>query len=370
MAESLGKRLEKAGKTVFVRLLSGFFAPPPIQQPVLNGSASLLFLRQDKLGDMVISTGLFRLLKKNFPGIRIAVVASRSNAQVVRESPDIDSLHVYDKRPLPTLRLLYSLRKERFDHVVNLVLYSSLTGALFASLAGGRHAWRTRMTQGDDKDGFYHLNVKKTVWGGATRTMLEETADLLGRLGADYSPESIAPRVVLPEAAVAKAAHWAGRLPRGIRVGVNLAAGVPERQPIPEFWKAFLDHFASIHPEITLCLFSPRGGAVFNRLTALGFPVQARTIPDHAGVMEASAYLAHMDAAVSPDTSIVHFCSALGIPVLSLHNSAENAILWKAYGVPVTQIVAPGDDITRLDPALAVRALEKLLENTQKIKPR
>jgi len=110
------------------------------------------------------------------------------------------------------------------------------------------------MTQGDALDFFYHRNIRKTIWGGATRSMLEETADIVAQLGAVCTATDIRPVLYLPEFQRAEARAWAKRLGPGLKIGVNLAAGVPERQAPVSLWKKILDALAaldrSFHVEI------------------------------------------------------------------------------------------------------------------------
>lgn len=47
----------------------------------------ILFLRHDGVGDMVLSTPLFRALKKNFPDARLTVLASERNYGIIQNNP-------------------------------------------------------------------------------------------------------------------------------------------------------------------------------------------------------------------------------------------------------------------------------------------
>ena len=55
---------------------------------------SILVLRYDRIGDMVVTTPLFRALKKGFPDAEFCVLASQTNAAVIRNNPYIDQIYV------------------------------------------------------------------------------------------------------------------------------------------------------------------------------------------------------------------------------------------------------------------------------------
>ena len=54
---------------------------------------SILILRPDKLGDMITTIPAAHALKKHFPGIRIEIIASPLNRQLVAHDPAFDAVH-------------------------------------------------------------------------------------------------------------------------------------------------------------------------------------------------------------------------------------------------------------------------------------
>lgn len=83
---------------------------------IINHKSHILFLRYDKIGDMLLSTPVFRELKKAKPHLHISVLASNSNYYVIKNNPYIDHIYIYQpKKILSTLQLLWNLRKKKFD---------------------------------------------------------------------------------------------------------------------------------------------------------------------------------------------------------------------------------------------------------------
>lgn len=90
------------------------------------------------LGDMLMSSPVYRELKHHFPGSRIDVLAYRMVEPVLHANPYIDTIHLIEG---PTRRLplwaLPALRHHRYDLVLQ--LNSSLTTNLLMFLIGGRY---------------------------------------------------------------------------------------------------------------------------------------------------------------------------------------------------------------------------------------
>ncbi|PHV14236.1 hypothetical protein CSQ90_24465 [Janthinobacterium sp. BJB303] len=81
----------------------------------------VLILRNDKIGDMIVTTPLLRELKKNYPHWQIDVAASSANRAVLADNPHVNDIIIWDKQPL--LRDLRStiadLRRRRYDVIFN-----------------------------------------------------------------------------------------------------------------------------------------------------------------------------------------------------------------------------------------------------------
>ena len=58
----------------------------------IKNTRNILFLRYDRIGDMVITTPVFRELKLSYPEINISVLASKLNRGVLVNNPYIDKL--------------------------------------------------------------------------------------------------------------------------------------------------------------------------------------------------------------------------------------------------------------------------------------
>ena len=60
----------------------------------IRRAKNILFLRYDRIGDMVITTPVFRELKLFIPEIKITVLASKANQSVLTNNPYVDDVFV------------------------------------------------------------------------------------------------------------------------------------------------------------------------------------------------------------------------------------------------------------------------------------
>ena len=73
------------------------------------------------IGDVLISTPLFDILKKKYPQAQIDVLLSPKNHFVLQNDPLIRKRWIYNKHFLQTISLIRGVRKEKYDFAVDLM---------------------------------------------------------------------------------------------------------------------------------------------------------------------------------------------------------------------------------------------------------
>ena len=93
------KPLEKKFKAFFFSVFRRLLRKGKDDFLPLDGSQirSVLFLRPEKIGDMVISLPVFDGLKKHFRHIRVAILGSPRNYEIIRDDPRFDTVYIYRK---------------------------------------------------------------------------------------------------------------------------------------------------------------------------------------------------------------------------------------------------------------------------------
>jgi len=92
-----GRKIEKLNKQITYPLVGKWYGIPYLKRKLHpNEIKSILFLRPDAIGDMIVSTPLWRILKNRNPDIEIGVAGSFRNIDVLRADTDVSHIHSYD----------------------------------------------------------------------------------------------------------------------------------------------------------------------------------------------------------------------------------------------------------------------------------
>ncbi len=105
----------------------------------MNDFKRILIIRLDRIGDVLLSTPVFRSLREAFPKSHIAVMVRPYTRDIVGGNPYINEVILYDKDKtdkdwVSTLRFITGIRKKRFDLAI--VLHPSNRSNVIPFLAG------------------------------------------------------------------------------------------------------------------------------------------------------------------------------------------------------------------------------------------
>lgn len=114
------------------RTKSGWRIPHPAYKRIL-------IVRTDRIGDVVLSTPVVKVLRDNFNNAYIAMMVSPATKELVMGNPYLDEVIVYDKdkehrEVLSSFKFAWSLRKKKFDLAI--ILHSTNRVNMIAYLAG------------------------------------------------------------------------------------------------------------------------------------------------------------------------------------------------------------------------------------------
>jgi ADP-heptose:LPS heptosyltransferase len=350
------KRAEYRWRALWVRLLVRAMRTPGSARPAWGSRPHrVLFLRHDRAGDMILSTGVMRAIATSHATIELDVLASPANAEILVGAPYVRRTVVFDKRSARSyLSTIATLRRARYDAVIDCMvtapsvttlLLMAATGAPFRIGIAGRGNDAAVNVRVDGANDDAHM-VDKLA-------RLASAFDLpAGGDSRGWSP------VLTPSDDELNFAHaeWdaAGRRPR---VLVNISAGTAERRWPDDRYAAVIRHVREHVPSAAPLLISApadreRAAAIG---VAAGAPVtRARTL------REALARVATADVVITPDTSIAHAASAFQRPCVGLY-STRKAGVWGLYRTPGEMVIYDGDTIDALLVAPVIAALDRVL---------
>lgn len=109
-------RFKNTGLLTVVDSIIRFIKPP---KKFKGTPKKLLFIRNDKIGDAVVTLPVLRDLKLNYPGIELHVLCSETNYFILKNLGFIDKVFIYDKTKWNgQIKILHS---ENYDALIDLV---------------------------------------------------------------------------------------------------------------------------------------------------------------------------------------------------------------------------------------------------------
>lgn len=347
------KSLELAWRRFWIRAISALLPRRPGPLPDWSGRPhKVLFLRHDRLGDMILTTGALRAIASSHPTITLHVLASPLNAPLLAHDPAVDKVVVFDRKRLGRyLATMRQLRRERYDAVVDcMVTAPSLTTLLLMLATGAPHRIGAA-GRGDDRA--VTIAVPRPAWAVH---MADKLAALAAAFGVDVERADRAPRLVISDAERREAGASWGQVAdgRGRRLLVNISAGLAFRRWPAERYVAVIRRALERDAALRVIVIASPADATLGAQVAgdSGSPrVEFRAT---AGIRDAVALVATSDLVFTPDTSIAHAATAFARPSVVLYVS-DTAREWGRYG-------NPGRDLASADRTLVSLPLEPALD--------
>ena len=354
----LTKRLERRLRALAIDALCALM--PRNDRPAPDWSSGphrVLYLRHDRIGDMIVATGLIREIAKSHRELTLDVLASTANAAVLAKDPHVGRVLRYDRsRPLSWIRLVREMRRERYDAVIDCMVFApSLTTLLLMLASGARH----RIGIGGRANAAA-FTIPVPERSGVDHH-IDHAAALGSAFGLDPATTDWRPEIALDDDERSRAdAVWRAH-GRGRRILVNVSAGKAFRRWPTERYVRTVRHILKREPDATvLVIGSPEEAS---RVTAIARDAGATYVPT-GSLRDALALVATSDFVFTPDTSIGHAASAFRKPAVIMF-IARMAPIWGPYGIPGRALSSPDKTLAPLPLEQVLTAIDELLDETE-----
>jgi ADP-heptose:LPS heptosyltransferase len=311
-------------------------------------------LRQDRIGDVLVSIPVIRALRRAYPRAHIAMLFSRANYGVRHAiAPYIDQAWCYDKTPGSALRLIQAVRAARYDVVVNLTDNPSVSSQLLARWSRAPYRLGIRHERAGDYTHAVPLLDRRSVH------IVERMAQLLLPFGIDPAREALDIEYRLSDADRTLARTRLGHTDRPLKLGVNIAGSSRLRYWGGENFIACIRWMQEFDPRFAIWV----GGAPEYRadVAAIAAATGATPLPPLPSFHEFAAVLREFDMLLTPDTSIVHLAAAWKTPTVALFRQSPDVMPWYPYRSPYRAVQHPGG-VPRVSVTAVEEALRSLVE--------
>lgn len=351
------KKLEIFGRELIFRIIAPGVSAANTLTALPDGANMdrVLIMRQDRIGDMIMTLPLLRKLREIHPFLSIAIVASESNSIILKYEKDIRVI-IYDKSPGKFISSLHAAREFMPDAVVDMHMHDSTTSLIYAVFSGAR--WKLHI----DRENRLPFNVRvKAVQDGH---IMDAFSGLLSGLGKEVETGELEREIALSSIETDFARRfWSGvnAAPEDC-VAINISAGGENR-----WWG--MDRYMEVCRGIIslgmkpLLLYAPE---YRDKAESITLP-EAETLlsPLTPTILHVAALIRNVRLLVSPDTSVIHIAASSGIPVVGMYLPFDPS-LPKWYPWRVNRRILMAEDNRSLETISSdsvINLVREILEN-------
>jgi ADP-heptose:LPS heptosyltransferase len=302
---------------------------------------SILILRYDRIGDMIVTTPIFKGLKEAHPHLRIGVFASKVNVEIIQNNNNVDTLYILSSSWWKMWKEIRRARKERYDVVLNLVFNRTTSGGVLANLVAPNGI---KVGQGDTKYRFYFNVLLKLT--RQSDHMVETLSSIIKMLfNIHLNPDQLIYDIVVDsKTKETLQAYWSRHnlQPRTLSgkkeipyLVFNLSANDLVRRISAEQALRIGEYLSSKKSYQTLLLHAPKDSIMLKTKQRLIEKTRCLSFPEQgtASLLEIAAIIKGAVAVITPDTSIVHFASAAQTPIIGFYTSIQDVHEWLPFHV-------------------------------------
>ena len=333
----------------------------------------LLIFRFDRIGDVIVTTPILKALKRNHPQLRLGVLASASNAELLENCPYVDDLYVLQSNWIKLLRQVRQLRRQRYDVLLNFVFNRTTFPGILANLIAPAGY---KVGQGPDRYAFYFNRLLKLP--RFEQPMVTSLAVCLDQVfGIELNEEELEYEINVDDVARRAVDNWLAKhlFHRRSRskpammpyVLFNLSVSDSERRISTDQAAALASHLSGKSGIRTVLLIAPDDREMAEAVQGRqGF--QDCITYQTTGAMPLGQLASLVEGAlavISPDTSIIHFASAMRTPVLGIYTHSQGTNReWSPHHVRHELLIAPpGEPVSSIQQSALLEKADEFISS-------
>lgn len=321
----------------------------------LGPEPSILMLRAERIGDVLVTVPIIRAVRRRFPRGRIDILLTDANLQATHAiSPWIDRVWVYHKGPASALALLRKIRAVRYDVLVDFQNGPSATSQFAARWSGADKILGLL----HERSG--HLTHAVPMPDRRRVHIVDRLAQLLLAFGIDPEREPLDLEYGLSGDDRTRAAAQLQAVHGSPRLAVNISGrGTHKYWGRTRFIEA-IQFVREHYPQLAIVVCGAPGDATEVEAIADAAGTEAvPPLPFHAF----ASIIHECDLLLTPDTSVVHLAAAWKIPAVVLFGQDPHNLPWLPYRSPHRAIIHAGP-LASIPLERVNEALAQLIEET------
>ncbi|MDZ4712807.1 MAG: glycosyltransferase family 9 protein [bacterium] len=269
----------------------------------------IVIVQIGKIGDMILTTPLFSGLKKMFPLAKLIVLSGNLNKDIPLHHPSVDEVIVFSKNIFRNF-FLRQTSLSGIDLWIDTKDNHSKTGELMVRF------FKPALSMGFNfGKKIYDIDLKDYVFGKhATRTNLTPVA-YFEKAKFD---KLVLPLFDIPESVRSDLRFKGNRVQGKINILVNVSAGTSSRYIGSDVWVSAIEKINSLTLSSFTLMGLEKDRSIINYIMEGLKNIDIKYIPTD-NIIESAELIRNSDGVITPDTSVIHICSAFNVPVLGLY---------------------------------------------------
>ena len=292
--------------------------------PDLSGNKKILIVRLGKIGDIIITSSVFDLLKRNYPGINISLLTLDKNLEVLKYNPNIDKIYFTNKN-LSLFFLLFRLRKNKYDLILDLNDDPSRTSGTI------RRILKAKTTAAFDFDISPKPDIAIRQPLKNSTHIIERIKKLLEGLEIQIGNNELRPSLYIGKSELKDVEEQINQENGSSKIlAINLSAGAPIRYwPVPK-WIELLNRISGKYPDYKFLLLATDDDKGLREKIRKNIPDSRLLRQKFNSFQHYASYICKADLLITADTAAVHIGSAFDKPQIVLFPAVEwNFISWQ-----------------------------------------
>lgn len=352
------KKLEAANRKFLYSILKFVLRTPQLQQPFNPTQLKkILLLRYDAIGDMLVTTPVFSLLREKLPNAELHVLASHRNHSLLRYDERIAKYFIFDGSLKSFIKTSFDLRNEKYGAVIGFVFNKTTLAGLWAICAGGRNSVKINMMHPNRKEIYSaFFNIQTDIEDLRDRTTMAEILPEMCRRAFGWNEplqlDGLSLRLGMKN--IEFADNFVKTLGSPIFFALNISSGNPFRRWSLSKNIELLKIIISKNQSQTCVILSAPEDFEIAEEIASHFDT-CKVVPKTDDILNIAAVIARAVCVITPDTSIVHLAAANKIPVVVLYSRLASYIEeWKPFATPHITLVTEGREPIETIPTIEV----------------
>lgn len=304
--------------------LASFFVKSKEASLPLDGHSMkrILLIRDDRIGDMIVSLPLFQMLKDTFPHLQIDVLCTQYNVSVLQDNPNVAQKYLLPKSIVRRYFFFRQLRKNNYDCIVSLVLSKKSRYGSFCQIIQSKNTITVGFVQ-NRFDVYSKIFSIMSSIPFEDYTMTEVLLRWFSLLFAiEYNPSYILTPLIVPQTSKEYVVNFLQQMNTPNQfIAYNISASDIRRQLTDQTHIGLIEMILEAFPHFSIVLLSiPKDQQTVDMLLS-HFGTNVISFPATKNINDTIALIERSEAVISPNTAITHIAASLDIPLLEIYST-------------------------------------------------